>query len=328
MNVKYFCVFTYVVSILIILVLLSFVDIHAALSVILNADAVLVVFSFVLAGFVLFLKAFRWHMILLDGGHRTCPSFSCVSVFAGMYMSLLTPGRVGEPVRAYFLKKLSGERMSGTVPLVIVERLVDVLFLVLVSLAGVVIFRSELGIGNIQFFEIFAFSAFVVFAGYFVFVDRRVVSMAIKKLKGVSCLKIDADIFNAAIAQVRRRFFLFKLVVISFVVWFFEGVLLYISMMSIGVVLSPLFCFFVVSISFLAGVVTFLPGGLGSLEATVVFFVSMVAGNVNDVAGGVIVYRALSYAALFIFGVASVWFINQNAIGMREVSCNVKENSR
>lgn len=311
MKCNAFSVVSYLVSFLIVALLLSFFDVSEALAVLWRADVFFVVFAFLLAGFVLFLKAYRWHMLLLNSGYGVRVSYSCVSMFLGLFASFLTPGKVGEPVRAYFLKKMTCDRMSGTVPLVIVERLVDIVLLVMVSAAGVVLFVSEAEAWQLHFFEVFAVGAFVALGCVFVLLNRRVVFFLTGKLNDAFKLRIDAKLFCSAVAEASRGGFLWRLMFATGVIWFFEGLVLYVSLLSVGLFLSPVVCFAVVSISFLVGAVTFLPGGLGSLEAALVFLISLFGLGVNEIVAGVVVYRVLSYLVLVVFGLGSMPFLNQ-----------------
>lgn len=311
MKHRYFSVFSCLVSFLIIVFLLYFFDVSKALVVLGSADVFFVVFAFLLAGFVLFLKAYRWHILLLDSGYKAEISRSCVSMFMGLFVGTFTPGKVGEPVRAYFLKKMTGDRMSGTVPLVIVERLADVVLLVLVSIYSVFVFMSEADAGKLHFFEIFVFATFVVLCSVFVLMNKKVVFFLVGKLTYFFRLKVDLDIFYLTLSRVKKRMFMWRLMVATVVVWFFEGLVLYVSLLAVGLFLSPLFCFVVVSVSFLVGAITFLPGGLGSLEAALIFLLSLSALDVNAVVAGVIIYRVLSYAVFGVLGVGSMFFLDR-----------------
>lgn len=308
MKCSAFGILAYFVSFLIIVFLLCFFDVSEALEVVSTADIFLAVSAFLLSGVVLFLKACRWHMILLNSGHKPKISYSCVSMFLGLFASFLTPGKVGEPVRAYFLKKMNNDRMSGTVPLVVIERVVDVAVLVLISLAGTLLFISGAKVVHMHFFEIFAVVMFVVLGVIFVFLNKKVVFFVVGKLNDVFRLGIDETIFYSAVAKVKSGSFLWSLILATVIVWFFEGLVLFVSLLSLGLFLSPVVCFAVVSISFLVGTVTFLPGGLGSLEATLLFLLSFFGLSITAVVAGVVLYRAFSYMMFLILGVFSMYF--------------------
>ena len=133
----------------------------------------------------------------------------------------------------------------------------------------------------------------------------------IGKVNGIFRQKIDPDLFCSAVERTKSGGFLWWLMLSTAVIWFFEGLVLYVSLLSVGLFLSPLICFVLVSISFLVGAVTFLPGGLGSLDAALIFLISLFGLDVNAVVAGVIVYRVLSYLMLAVLGVGSMPFLNR-----------------
>ncbi len=310
MKCRAFSVLTYFVSFLILVFLSFFFDVSGALVVVGRADVFFVVSAFLLGCFVLFLKAYRWHMLLLNSKYRVKVSYSCVSMFLGLFASALTPGKVGEPIRAYFLKRMTHDRMSGTVPLVVIERVVDVVLLVLVSLVGSLVFMSGLEMAQLHLFEVFVLVMFVVLCVVFALLNKKFVFFVIGKVNGVFRYKVDPALFCSAVERTKSGGFLWWLMLSTAVIWFFEGLVLYLSLLSVGLFLSPLVCFVLVSISFLVGAVTFLPGGLGSFEAALVFLVSLSGMSIDVIVAGVIVYRVLSYVIFLIFGLVSMRFFD------------------
>ena len=311
MKHRAFSIITYFISFFILIFLFFFFDVSKALIVIGSADLIIVLYAFLLSGFVLFLKAYRWHTLLLNSGYKVRASYSCVSMFLGLFVSTLTPGRVGEPVRSYFLKKMSSDRMSGTVPLVVIERAADIILLVVVSIAGTLAFISESDTARLHLFEIFLIVLFVAFCIVFTLLNKKFIFFIIKKANNLFSRKINPNLFYSAISKTKTKGFPGKLMLATAVIWFFEGLALYISLLSVGLFLSPLICFILVSISFLIGAVTFLPGGLGSLDAALIFMISSFGLEINALIAGVIIYRALSYVALGILSAGSMPFLDK-----------------
>ena len=59
-----------------------------------------------------------------------------LSVFmSGLVMSV-TPGKMGELLKAYLVKQLTGTSISKTAPIIFVERITDFVSLMLIALAG------------------------------------------------------------------------------------------------------------------------------------------------------------------------------------------------
>jgi len=55
---------------------------------------------------------------------------------------IITPGKIGEIWKGWLIKDINGEELSKTVPVVIVERITDVLGLAILSLFGVLYYKQ------------------------------------------------------------------------------------------------------------------------------------------------------------------------------------------
>ena len=90
-------------------------------------------------------KAGRWHWYLrrvtLPGDRAISPRESSAIFMSGVLM-LLTPGHVGEFVKSYYAAADGGPAPARTAPIVIAERVTNMLGLVLVSIAGVLAYRQ------------------------------------------------------------------------------------------------------------------------------------------------------------------------------------------
>jgi uncharacterized protein (TIRG00374 family) len=73
-----------------------------------------------------FLRLIRWHLFLKKVGFKNKLSFrnSALIFLSGLPLTL-TPGKSGEVLKAYFLKRVMGDHLSRTIPIVITERLTD-----------------------------------------------------------------------------------------------------------------------------------------------------------------------------------------------------------
>jgi glycosyltransferase 2 family protein len=81
------------------------------------------------------LRAERWRMLMVPTGHRTKLSYSFLSLMVGYLINLVIP-RGGEVSRCYNLYKLDKTPVELSFGTVVVERIVDVLcLLILVSVS-------------------------------------------------------------------------------------------------------------------------------------------------------------------------------------------------
>lgn len=81
----------------------------------------------------LYLKALRWHIMLLAAGIETVFWESALSMIGGMGLALITPARLGEVARAAYLRDSQKLKIGG---LVMIDKGFDVIALAALSVAG------------------------------------------------------------------------------------------------------------------------------------------------------------------------------------------------
>ena len=88
------------------------------------------------------IRFLRWELYLRRLGIRVRP-WTSVSVFlAGLAMTI-TPGKVGEFIKSYLLKEAHDVPMATSAPVVFVERVGDLLGLLLLASLGVATYRPD-----------------------------------------------------------------------------------------------------------------------------------------------------------------------------------------
>lgn len=90
-------------------------------------------FALLLTGPFLYLKALRWHLMLGAAGVRSTFGEATLSLIGGMGVALVTPARLGELVRAAYLRDPQKLKIAG---LVLIDKGFDVLVLACLSVAG------------------------------------------------------------------------------------------------------------------------------------------------------------------------------------------------
>ncbi|HVZ73623.1 MAG TPA: lysylphosphatidylglycerol synthase transmembrane domain-containing protein [Polyangia bacterium] len=236
----------------------------------------------------------RWQYYLRVLGLRIEPRDSLLVFFAGFSLTV-TPGKLGEAVKAFLLRASHGIPVARTAPIVVAERVTDLLALLVLALAGV-----------------FQFD-----------VDRRfLVAAAVLVLGGVLVVSVDplAELALAIAARlpVVRRFApklremhastaallhpraLVLATIISTASWFLECLAFWVVVRGFpGAGLDLRAGTFIYASMTIAGALSFLPGGLGVTE------VGMLAMLVKF---GVGIDRGQAAAATFVTRATTLWF--------------------
>lgn len=209
----------------------------------------------------------RWHYLLSCLKIRLPLRQSSRIFLSGLSMTV-TPGKMGEVVKAYLLKKEVGTRYPTIIPLLIFERVTDGIGMILLALGGLYLFN------NLIF--VFVLAVLLV-AGFFLAIKYKQVSLNIIK-------KIENRFGHIKILDFFTLFFehsqilltpltLSYSIILSLVAWSFEGIALYIliSQFSTGTaaLTSLLSALVIFSFSSIVGFMVLLPGGIGVAEGSI-----------------------------------------------------------
>ena len=86
------------------------------------------------------LRYARWQLYLRGRGLEV-PGRTSALVFLSGFALSVTPGKVGELIKSYLLRATHGIPIARTAPLVVAERLTDLIALLLLALVGVSLYR-------------------------------------------------------------------------------------------------------------------------------------------------------------------------------------------
>jgi uncharacterized protein (TIRG00374 family) len=265
---------------------------------------------YLLLGFSLWLssiilRTFRWQILLQRV--KCEPSFvtSLKVLLAGLAISNLTPGKVGDPIRGYFLKKVTGEHFSRVVPSIFIERILDFFATVLlgsfslVVLYGTVYFKFFLlGIG----FYIFAFclAIFVLTSEKRTLKAVNLIFSFTKFIPRIREKKSEIIGFSRNLHTSFLRYRKKKPVLLAFIItvgiWLVESLIFYVALLSIGIKVSPFLIMTLNPLIIILSVLTFLPGGLGSGDVlSVVVYSSLTGIAYAHLTAATLLARSISY---------------------------------
>lgn len=250
-------------------------------------------------------RYFKWEYFLRVLKIRLPFRTSFLVFLSGLSMAI-TPGKVGEIIKSYYLKKIEGIEVSRTVMIVFSERLTDVLGLSVLSLLGLASFFEQ------AYFLVGLLIA--IFAGIFVLTNERI----FMKFCDLSCripfVKKYTNQLRSLYTSCRVLLSFKSLAVttsISIVSWFFECFALYLLLNSLGVPLSLLSATFIFSFSSIFGSVLVLPGGLGAAEGSFVVLLLFVGVSLTMASLSTIVIRVFTLFFGVLIGVVALMLANR-----------------
>ncbi len=251
------------------------------------------VMALVLANY--FLRFARWHYYLRRCGVDVPARESMAVFFSGFAMSI-TPARVGELLKCVMLRDEAGVRMSLTVPVVVADRVNDVLAVCILVAAGMVRFSFARG-ATIAALVLVVAVVFVL--GYSPWIAEGAMRLFKRRFADESgtpavAVREAAGVFALLL---RGRTLLFG-TLLGVLAWFAECAALYLVLGGFGSWTLTLYAAtFVYALSTLGGALSLLPGGLGVTEIGMTALLVLFG-----------VARETAVAAVVVVRLCTLWF--------------------
>ncbi len=241
----------------------------------------------------------KWHYYLHIVGVKV-PVGRSLAIYLSGFMMAVTPGKLGEVVKAYLLKRMVGVKMRVTAPVVLAERITDVVALLVLSMAG----AATLHYGERALLA----AAVVTLLGVVALSSRRLALWGIDLCGRLPVVERFAHKLHEAYESMSALLAPAPLALgtlVSIPAWAAEGVAFWAIFEGLrpegaaASVTPPLLgAIFVYSFSTLIGALSMLPGGLGAAEAglaglTVTLFA---------------VPRGIAAAATLLVRILTLWF--------------------
>lgn len=304
--------FVFLLGLLFYCALVLFFDIKKIAKVSQSFNWWLVVVLLLLSSANYLFRFFRWQYYL--GVIKIhLPFATSFRIFLSGLSMTVTPGKMGEVLKAYLVKKETGNGLAHMMPLLITERLTDGIGMIILALGGIYLFRQST--------LFFAFAVAMV-SSFFLFVacKKRVLKLIKAFEKKYGHIKI-LDFFviffeNSGKLLSRRQLFIGVLT--SVVAWGFEGVSLFLLVGSFTHRFDPeslFFSFLIFSFSSIAGFLVLIPGGIGVAEGSIASLLTL------------FYHMDLPYALFItlIFRFSTLWY--GVAVGLMNVFLSFSESS-
>lgn len=208
------------------------------------------------------MRALRWGLLARANGGSVTARDAIWVQFSGMTMTV-TPGKLGEILKAFLGRELHGLPTAKGVTLVFVERLTDLAAVVILSVGGL----SVLG----HAVPLIVFGIAVV-AGVIVLSSppfHRLALSVVERQSWAKAHRHSAQAVSEALSVSLSPLRATLCVLLGGIAWAMEGIALWLSVSplgshNIGIVTAV----GIYAVSAIAGALTFMPGGIGLTEAS------------------------------------------------------------
>lgn len=239
------------------------------------------IFSLILMIAETIIRSLRWRVILSSLNITISRAKSLSLYFAGGFMGIITPGHIGEVIKVYFLKN-KGHSAFRSLFSVILDRLIDIVVLLVLGFLVFVFFMRQIGV------YIAIISVVLAMGVIFIFMLINPDSY-LHKLFGAVIQKIIPIDFNNYNKFTFKKFWrglkelhkkdIFLFLIYLAIGWLFYFYARYMISEALGLNLSLLN---VVIVSVLSTIVSILPisvAGIGTREVTIIYVFSLFGIN-------------------------------------------------
>ena len=219
---------------------------------------------------------------------------------SGLVMSV-TPGKVGEFLKAYLVKERTNVPMSKTSPVVIVERLTDSIAFILISLVGAYIFSYGMIITLIITFVLIFFIIVLTSPKLFLIILHLLEkSLRLKK----HIIKIE----NAykSMQMLLKPSVLFSMTILSIIAWLAECLGYYLILRNFDININLMWASFSYAFANIVGTISMLPGGLGVTEGSLTLFLLGKGVNKTTAVTTTFIVRAITLWFAVLVGIISL----------------------
>jgi uncharacterized protein (TIRG00374 family) len=241
----------------------------------------------------------KWNRFLRALNIPEIPGPLNLGVYLSGYSMSITPGKVGELVKAVYIRRINGTPVNRTSAAIAAERITDAIAMLLLALVGLLEFNYGRPLVGIV--------AFVMLAGIIAIQKTAWLHGLLDWMTRYSRLEspiTHARAFVDASNVLYRPRILTKAVGIGVVSWAGECIAFYFVLIGLGIDASwdlLLTATFILAVSSLAGGASMVPGGLGVTDASVAGMLMLLVDDPS-------MTRAVAAAATLIIRFATLWF--------------------
>jgi len=257
-----------IVGVLIFVYILTRLDWQQMRSVFAGIRLPLLSSAFLLIALLVLTKSTRWFLLVRHQGIEFSFRSALSAYLCGLYLGFVTPGRLGDLIKAVYLKQEAGEPLGSGFANVVFDRLLDLSLLILIGTVGLAYFFYS----YLRIWTLLLPLGLLLVLGFFI-LDRRLgeqfLTLIFRKLelaaKYSEEVQLSFERFHAGLARLFPYTLQAVLLTLLAYAFFFCSSFAIARSLNIEIAFLP-FCFAVA----LASLSTFVPisvSGLGTREA-------------------------------------------------------------
>lgn len=294
-------ILSFIFGLIVVAVLAIQGDFSKLLTVLTNFDWILIIPILLLTLTNYVIRFIKWHYFLKvvrNGAEKTKPFDSAIIFVSGMSMAM-TPGKVGELLKTYLVKQVSGAPMMITAPVVIAERVLDGVAMLALSSLGFFFFDQPLLRLTLLGILLAAIVLFIIIqwrslALKIIELGTKVPFLRSRMQHLYNFYESSYKLFSPTSSLIGSG--------LGLIGWGCECTAFFLVMLGLGYSASfELFvkCTFILATSTLVGSISLLPGGLGATDGSIDALLHLAISGISS---------ATSSAATLLIRFSTLWF--------------------
>ncbi|MFH1445579.1 MAG: lysylphosphatidylglycerol synthase transmembrane domain-containing protein [Nanoarchaeota archaeon] len=235
--------------------------------------------AFVISLFFSIPKSWKWKMLIKSCGIYYSLREAVLVYFISGFIALVTPGRIGEFVKGFYLKESSKSTLGKSISTVLADRIIDIFILILMALGGIFVFSFLYNIGTTYMIVIasllIAFVAVAVLA-----INKKYTQKILRPIfyrfipeKYKSKIKVNFDEFYSGIEMIRnKKGTLIVAALLTVFIWIGAFFQFWLLAVGLNIELSFLVIILIYPVIMILEMVPISFTGIGTREAVLILF--------------------------------------------------------
>ena len=249
---------------------------------------------------VTFVRGYKWKLIIDSWGKKKIPLVRSSKItLIGFFVGFITPGRIGDFVRSFYLKKDRKLNFTESFSTVFVDRFIDLIVVLVFGVISVLIFSKYFNTNIFYGLIIFSIIALI---GLYIIQKKKTVKIFLRPFynlivpekykKKVS--KSFNDFYDSIIRYRKKKKLLFRVLVLNILNWFVIFTYMYFIALICGLNVSFLYILIISPLVVLVEIIPISVSGIGTREAALVFLLSFVNISASAAVSYSLVYMVLA----------------------------------
>ena len=218
----------------------------------------------------------RWQF-LLKTSEIYIPFTKSILVYLSGSALQITPGQIGELIKAQILKTGFNIPRTKTAPVVLVEKVYDLIGAIIASIIGIIILELEIYLIIFAIFVLALIFFFIYYKPAFEFFLKQII-----KMKFFSKYTENISESYEIIKKITTPQIAIRSVSLSITYWFIVSIAVYYTLLAFDIdILNYLKVLSIFTTSTILGAITFIPGGIGVTEGSIAGFFTLEGINMS-----------------------------------------------